>query len=179
MSQVHIKTLEDGVQTWQSPDGKINSYDIVVDSNGTRANIHTFSNAIARAGWEGEVEAYEKNGKTYVKQPPREDGGFTRSSFGGSGGFASGITAGRPIYPAKSTAPTRDFSDIKAQFAIKAAIRYLDVVKKEGIDLPDVEALAKEFFKMINRVTHPEEDTVNLNVPMDEQGIKDVFNGIG
>lgn len=60
-------------QSWQSPDGKIKSYDVVFDISGKEFKAQTYSSVIAVVGWTGNIETYEKKGYTYVKQPPKED----------------------------------------------------------------------------------------------------------
>ena len=52
-----VKTLS-SEQVWQSDDGKITKYDVVVESEGRSFKTQTFSEKIATAGFEGEVESY-------------------------------------------------------------------------------------------------------------------------
>ena len=67
-------TVKEGKEVWKSPDGKVKIYDITLD-NGTI--MHTKSDRIAGGG-EFDVEVYEKNNKTYVRQLPKE-GNFSPS----------------------------------------------------------------------------------------------------
>ena len=59
---------------WKSDDGKITRFDITMDYEGKELKTQTYSKQISEVGWEGEVESYEKNGYTLVKQPQKEGG---------------------------------------------------------------------------------------------------------
>ena len=96
MPNIHVKTKEAN-SIWKKGDREI--FEVVVETDGNLAKVKSYSKAIAQAGFEGEVEAYEKQGRngseTFVRQVPKEDGfnsGFQRS--GGSkpsyGGKAQG-----------------------------------------------------------------------------------------
>jgi hypothetical protein len=80
-----------GQQTWQSDDGRIKKYEVVLDVDGKHFKADTYSEKISQKGWKGDIETYEKadrNGvvRTYVKQPAREGGYPNR---GGGGGKSS------------------------------------------------------------------------------------------
>jgi len=83
--QLTTKTVS---QVWASPDGQRKIYELTLDYQGQDVKAKTYSDAIAVVGWSGEVETYEKAGRTgvetFVKQPPKEGGG----SFGGRSGKA-------------------------------------------------------------------------------------------
>lgn len=68
MPVVKIKTIESKVG-WTNPENAdMVSNDLVVDVNGRKAEVRTFSKAIAEVGFEGEVETYEKKDHTYLRQ---------------------------------------------------------------------------------------------------------------
>ena len=72
-----VKTLS-SEQVWQSDDGKITKYDVVVESEGRSFKTQTFSEKIATAGFEGEVESYPDKRfpeKKLLRQPKRDFGG--------------------------------------------------------------------------------------------------------
>jgi len=73
-------------EAWKSPDGQRTIYEVVLEVEGEPFKTQTFSEKIAQEGFEGELEVYEKNGKQFVRQAPKED-----SQYGGrSGGAYSG-----------------------------------------------------------------------------------------
>lgn len=55
-------------QTWESPDHKIKGYAITLDVNGEEFTANTYSGQIAKVGFKGDVETYEKGDYTYVRQ---------------------------------------------------------------------------------------------------------------
>lgn len=63
-------------EVWRSGDRAI--FELALDYQGNLFKAKTYSNAIAKEGWSGEVETYEKQGRygveTFVKQPQREGG---------------------------------------------------------------------------------------------------------
>lgn len=87
-------TTKSSKETWKSPDGKITGFDIVLDVGGEDFPCNTFSKAIAEVGWSGEVETYERNNRTYVKQPPKEEGSYQSTTSGGS----TRSSAGKPTF---------------------------------------------------------------------------------
>lgn len=75
------KTLS-SEQVWQSDDGQITKYDVVMESEGRSFKSQTFSKKIAQVGFEGEVESYPDKKypeKKLVRQPKRDFGGGYRS----------------------------------------------------------------------------------------------------
>lgn len=83
-------TTKSAKEVWNSPDGKITMFELILDYKGQEVKAKTYSGAIATVGWTGEVETYEKSNKagqpeTFVKQPPKENAGY-----GGGGGKSYG-----------------------------------------------------------------------------------------
>jgi hypothetical protein len=66
----------DSNQVWASPDGQRKLYSVTIDVGGKQANAKTWSEQIAKAGFSGEIETYEKEGKqgieTFVKQVQKD-----------------------------------------------------------------------------------------------------------
>lgn len=81
-------------QIWQSPDGQKTIFEVVLDYNGQEMSAKTYSGAIARDGWSGDIESYDKQGRngseTFVKQAPKEDGGQYPSRNQGGGYKSTG-----------------------------------------------------------------------------------------
>lgn len=89
MPTFDVKTVESKV-VWQKGDRTIS--EVLLDHAGQKVQAKTYSAAIAKVGFEGEVETYEKDGRngteTFVKQAPKEDSrpsGGGRSNGGGGG----------------------------------------------------------------------------------------------
>lgn len=78
--QVTTKTAE---KVWSSPDGQRVIQKLTLDYNGQEVTAKTYSKAIAKPGWTGTVETYEKAGnngvETFVKQPQSD-----ANPYGGS-----------------------------------------------------------------------------------------------
>jgi hypothetical protein len=85
-------TTKSAKQVWASPDGQKKIFKIILSVDGADMEASTYSDAIAKEGWSGSVETYEKEGKygteTFVKQPPKE-------------GFGGGFSGGGKSYGAK------------------------------------------------------------------------------
>lgn len=132
-------TTKKSEKVWSTPDGQRSIYKLTLEYEGQPVQAKTYSDAIAREGWAGTVETYEKTGKngpeTFVKQPPKE-------------GYTAGGGSSKPAYQ------PRDDAAIKAQFAIKAAVQALPEAKADSLSdyVSDVEALAQGFFEMVDRV---------------------------
>lgn len=133
--QVTTKSAE---QVWASPDGQRKIFKVIFEYQGKPVEARTYSEAIAKEGWSGEVETYERPGRgdhpaqTFVKQPQKDGGGY----------------GGRQ---------PRDDAAIKAQMAVKAAVQALgplDPSDKRPIDeyLEGVEYVAQGLFEMVDRV---------------------------
>ena len=73
---------------WKSPDGQRTIHEVVLEVEGEPFKTQTFSEKIAEVGFEGEVEVYDKNGKQFVRQAPKEGytSGTGASSYGQRGG---------------------------------------------------------------------------------------------
>lgn len=97
MPNIQVKTKEAN-SIWKKGDREI--FEVVIETDGNLAKVKSYSKAIAQAGFEGEVEAYEKEGRngseTFVRQIPKEDGGFQ------SGGFQQRSGGSKPSYGGKS-----------------------------------------------------------------------------
>lgn len=85
-------TVKAARQVWASPDGQKTISEVILDVGGNEVRAKTYSDAIAREGWSGTVETYEKQGRngveTFVKQPPKE--GSYGNQYSGSRSASSG-----------------------------------------------------------------------------------------
>lgn len=79
-------TTKDAKQVWASPDGQKKIFKVVLEVDGADMQASTYSEAVAKVGWSGEAETYEKPGKfgveTFVKQAKKEGFGGGKS-YGG------------------------------------------------------------------------------------------------
>lgn len=171
MPRFNVTTVE-GKKIWESPDGQRKIYEVVLDvGNGKTAKAKTYSEAIARNGFNGEVETYEKENRsggvdTFVKQPPKEGGGY-----GGSSTSSGGSTSRQSYQP-------KDEAAIKAMWAIGQATT---VVTGAGIPFsekefyPSVETVATNLFGLVDRVKTGEapQDTVH-DVPPEDITVEDL-----
>lgn len=126
------KTM-DSHQVWQTPDGKRTIWDVILQSpDGKNYKLKTFSTAISRVGFEGDVQSYEsKNGERFVRQAPKP----------------AEQTAGQPA------AESRDHN-IRAQWAIGQAINLASAtMEPQKITMPLIEQYAKDLFATVSRVT--------------------------
>lgn len=91
MPKFHAKTTQ-AEQVWASPDGQRTIYEVVLDTGQGSAKAKTYSAAIAKVGFDGELDSYEKVGKmgpeTYVRQVQKEGGYQGGGGFKGGGGRA-------------------------------------------------------------------------------------------
>lgn len=75
-------------KVWTSPDKQRVLYEVMLNVGGEEIKAKTYSGAIARVGWEGEMETEEKTGKygieTYVKQAQRQNEAPNRGASYGS-----------------------------------------------------------------------------------------------
>lgn len=133
-------------QVWASPDGQRKIYKLGLEWQDKPVEAKTYSDQIATIGWQGTVETYEKPGRngseTFVKQPPKEGGGFgggntVRSGNPGNRGtsdpftmylsYAKDITvalvAGAYALDAKAAAKL-DYSDLIDQTLVGAYALY-------------------------------------------------------
>lgn len=146
MPQLQGVTTKSIKQIWQSPDGQRTINEVTLDYQGKLFKANTFSNDIASIGWNGDVESYEKEGRsgsqTFVKQALKE-GGW---SGGGQGG-QSGPPTTKPGYVPK------DEKAIQAMWAISQSIAaHSGSADMDTADPLSVEAYAKELFAMVDRV---------------------------
>lgn len=93
----NVKTLNSET-VWKTDDGSRKLHRIQLDiGEGKKVEAKTWSDAISKIGWSGDIETYEKDGKmgieTFVKQPQKE-------GYSGGGGFSGGYQkktgGGRP-----------------------------------------------------------------------------------
>src|ERR1035438_9408340 len=75
-------------EVWKSPDGQRTIYEIVFTFEGKEIKASTFSDKILETGWTGDLESYEKNDRTFVKQHREEQAG---------GGYSRGGGGSRPM----------------------------------------------------------------------------------
>lgn len=124
---MQVKTTH-SEQVWQSPDGEKTIWEVTLKGDGgNEYRLKTYSEAIAKLGFEGEVESYlNKRGERFVRQK------MTQKARGGY---------------------SRDDDAIRAQWAIGKAIDLAAVkMAKEQITLPVIEEYAKELFATVSRV---------------------------
>lgn len=147
-------TTESAEKVWESPDGQRIIFRVTMDWKGKRVVAKTYSRAIAKEGFSGEVETYEKEGKRgveiFVKQPPKE--GFTGGSTS-----SEGRKSGSGYQP-------KDEKAIQAMWAIDKAkdltIAYGKFKETTPIDevFSSIEAYAQGLFNMVDRVKETPED---------------------
>jgi hypothetical protein len=140
--EVTTKTSE---QVWSSPDGTRKIHKLVMEYEGKPVAAKTYSDVIAKEGWSGTVDTYEKEGRngleTFVRQVPKEGG-----NYGGGGGS-------RPAYQPK------DEKAIQAMWAISQAIAF-NSNSKAQVAIEQVEQDAKNLFLLVDVVKASEsEDT--------------------
>jgi len=71
--------------SWTSPDKKINLYDLILLADGKQIATKTYSAQIAKEGWTGDVETYQKPGRdgttnTFIKQVKKEESTYTKGN---------------------------------------------------------------------------------------------------
>jgi hypothetical protein len=149
MPILQVKTIG-AKQVWESPDGQRRIHELQLEWNGKTVKANTFSDAIAEAGWSGEVETYEKPGKgnnpaqTFVKQPPKENGGYPQATSTGS------------KYQPK------DEKAIQAMWAIgQATVLHGQMQTGTKTELDFIETNAQELFLMVDRVKATPADRVD------------------
>jgi hypothetical protein len=114
-------------QVWQSPDGQKTIWEVTLKGDGgNEYSLKTYSEAISKLGFEGQVESYlNKRGERFVRQ----------KATAKAGGYS------------------RDDDAIRAQWAIGQAINLAAVkMDKQQITLPVIEEYAKELFATVSRV---------------------------
>lgn len=139
-------TTKQARSVWKSPDGQREIFEVALDYNGDTVTASTYSKDIATEGWSGTVETYEKEGRngrpaqTFVKQPPKEGGGYGHTSGGGQS-RGSGYTP-------------KDEKAIQAMWAIGQAVQLTIPTLKPGTqaELADVCNLAVELSSMVDVV---------------------------
>jgi len=143
--EVETKSAE---QIWQSPDGQRVINKLTLDYQGKEFYAKTFSRDIAKVGWKGKVETYEKVGtkgsETFVKQPPKEDG-----NYGGNKGS------------------NKDEDAIQAMWAITKAIEWAGIDK--DVKFTDIPSTAIIFFNMVDEVKKGKETVIE---PEDEPHVE-------
>lgn len=163
MPILKIKTIDSRVG-WTNPNNPdMISYDLTIEVGDKKAEARTYSKAVAEVGFEGEVETYEKNDHTYLKQKQRE-GGFTPRSFGRT--------------------PARDNSDGQRQgMCINNAANYINSQSKDytPVEWADrVWRYANTLYGLgdLKKESNTSIDTVvevDDNKPIDLSDVEDVF----
>lgn len=166
MPVLKIKTVDSRVG-WTNPSNPdMVSYDLTIDVEGKKAEARTYSQPISVVGFEGEVETYEKNEHTYLRQVKKDfGGGFTpRRSFGG---------------------PSKDNSDGQRQgMCINNAANYINTNNTKELSAVEwakiVHSYASELYNLgdINKSQPNKVDVVadvNEDKPIDLSDIEDIF----
>ena len=143
MTTVNIKT-QSAESVWKSPDGKIEMFDISLETNGKNATAKTYSKKVATVGFEGEVETYKKPDRhgaqqTFLKLPVNENYQSNNRGYGK-----------KPSYQPK------DEKAIKAMWAIGQAVA-IATAKNNAQAYDTIEEQAKDLFLMVDRVKGEEE----------------------
>lgn len=125
---MQVSTI-DSEQVWQSPDGTKKIWEVAVRTPDEKSyRVKTYSPYIAKQGFEGDVESYDKRGERFVRQIVKQ----TETHKG-------------PY--------TRDDDAIRAQWAIGQAINLASVkMEKDAITMPVIERYARELFATVSRV---------------------------
>lgn len=80
-------TTKEAKEIWKKGDRTISEVILEVDGKLTKAK--TYSNVVAKPGFVGEVESYEKDGRngaeTFVRQAPKEEGDYSQSGYSQGG----------------------------------------------------------------------------------------------
>lgn len=139
----NAKTVDVIGEPWVSPDGKVSIWQVKLEIDGSQDLVSTMSKAIATVGFQGDVEAYmNAKGKTYYRQAPKEEQS----------------APSEPVHEPEQAKPTEAYwqdkqAQIRAQFAIKAAIQYaVNPAQDDLVDMQALEGFAIEFFAMVDRV---------------------------
>lgn len=144
MPKVQV-TTKNSRSVWKSPDGQREIFEVEFDFQGKSLKAKTYSKSIPVAGWSGEVEVEERQGRngleTFVKQPPKEGYGGTQY-----GGTPTGTPASRSYQP-------KDEAAIKAMWSIGQSITAHTISPDLDVnDFGTIESYAKELFAMVDRV---------------------------
>lgn len=165
-----LKTIS-STEVWRK--GDIAIFELQMEYEGKPVRAKTYSEVIAKVGWEGDCVTYEKQGRNgpeqFVKQVPKENTGYSSTTVRSSRGSGAG-----------SYTP-RDDSHIKAQWAIGQAMGFATAINTDGkVDFDLVEGIARSLFTMVDRVKAPQQtviDTVHdADGPIDTKVIDDIFN---
>lgn len=144
-------TTKESRSVWKSPDGQREIHEVVLDYEGKPVTAKTYSHDIAVVGWQGTVESYEKQGRngteTFVKQPPKEGGGY-----GGGNTAQTGSPGNRGSYQAK------DEKAIQAMWAIGQSVQLLRSETEKEYEIGSIELFAQELFAMVDRVKATPQD---------------------
>ena len=131
-----VTTETDGKQMWQSPDGQKTIWQVTVkDENGKADGLQTFSEAIAKKGFEGDVETYQKGDKRFVKQVQQEGG------YKGGGNNATRLKA-----------DATKQREIRAEWAIAKAIQTLGIFPLDDAALKQVEEVSVKLYDLVDTV---------------------------
>lgn len=129
-------TTKSSKQIWQSPDKQKTIWEVTLKAEDGKlyGGLKTYSESIAKEGFEGEVETYDgKNpGEKFVKQPNTGRGGGNNAE--------------------RLKADAEKQKEIKAEWAIAKAISSLQIFPLDDDALAQVEELATKLYQMVNRV---------------------------
>lgn len=130
---IKVKSVE---LAWKSDDGKILKHIVVTEDGQT---FRTFSKTIAKEGWSGEVEVYEKNGENLVKQPQKA-------------GFGTKEFKADPVKLKQDLAlQIATNQSIQRQVALKCAVEvYVAQVGAGWEDYSRIQETFEDFMKLLN-----------------------------
>lgn len=136
MPQLQV-TTKSSEQVWKSPDGQRVIHKLMLDYNGSEVQAKTYSNDIAKTGWTGTVETYEKAGRngseTFVKQPQKEGGYQPQGGGGGAKSYGGGkpqdnftmfLSYAKDLVVAHVTAQTKDGAKLSLDDSVAATLQY-------------------------------------------------------
>jgi hypothetical protein len=160
-----------GAPIWQTPDGQRKIWKLTVESNGQPVPVKTYSEQIARLGYQGELEAYEKPGRdgseTFIKQYQDPNAQNTAGYQQGYQSQSQPATTNSPATTARTGGyQPKDEAAIRAMWAIGQAVQLGGVVGNSQPPIDWVEETAVSLFHMVDRVkTSPEPEPETMDTP--------------
>lgn len=144
-----VKTV-DSEEIWQSPDKAKTIWSVGLETADSVYRLKTYSEAIAKVGFEGEVESYvSKNGDRFVKQPQQE------------GGYKGGRGGGNNAERLQADAAKQ--REIRAEWAIGKAISSLSIFPLDDKALVQIQGLAEKLYTMVENVIDAAAENVASN----------------
>lgn len=148
-------TVDRSEVIWQKGDRTIHS--VTMNYQGSPFTAKTFSGAIAKVGWSGDVEVYKKQGQQgpdqFVKQAPKEEGSYGQGSTSQS---------------ESSSYPKKDEKAIQAMWAISQSIAaHSAATELDPASLESVQGYAVELFKMVDEVKKGSQTDEPVYEPID------------